>query len=408
MRVAIMALCGTLLWPAASATTYLVRPDGTGDFPTIQAAISVAADGDTMELTDGIFRGPGNRDIDYLGKAITVRSRGGNPEFCRIDCEGSAEQPHRAVNFVTGEGPGSILEGVTIANGYEVVYAGGIRFGGSAPTIRNCILRSNFADSGGATHSWSATPTLESCTLIDNHARFGAGMYLYYATARFLGCTFCANAATAFGSATYLTEYSTVALENTIIAFGLDGRPVGCSYPGTSATAICCDVYGNADGDWVDCLEGQLGTDGNICEDPIFCDASGGDLRLQEMSPCAAENNPLCGQIGAWPVGCGASGAPSQSNAIRSLSIGPCIANPFMGGTTIAYRLGPNSSADGAWLAIYDVAGRLVRTLHTPGVSGELRWDGTDDAGRALPGGIYLLRLAGGGRMVTERVVKIR
>jgi hypothetical protein len=95
-------------------------------------------------------------------------------------------------------------------------------------------------------HSWSAAPIIQDCTYLDNRARFGAGMYLYHATARFLGCTFCRNRATAFGSATYLTEYSTVTLENTIIAFGPDGRPVGCSYPGTSATADCCDIYGKA------------------------------------------------------------------------------------------------------------------------------------------------------------------
>jgi hypothetical protein len=38
MRSAVMALCAVLQWPASSATTNLVRPDGSGDFPTIQAA----------------------------------------------------------------------------------------------------------------------------------------------------------------------------------------------------------------------------------------------------------------------------------------------------------------------------------------------------------------------------------
>ena len=37
----------------AAATTYIVRPDGTGDFPTIQTAIDAAIDGDIIELTDG-------------------------------------------------------------------------------------------------------------------------------------------------------------------------------------------------------------------------------------------------------------------------------------------------------------------------------------------------------------------
>ncbi|MCK4415324.1 MAG: hypothetical protein KAY32_17455 [Candidatus Eisenbacteria sp.] len=53
------------------------------------------------------------------------------------------------------------------------------------------------------------------------------------------------------------------------------------------------------------CLEGQLGVDGNIWADPLFCDREGGDFRLELGSPCAPEANPDCGVIGALPVGCG-------------------------------------------------------------------------------------------------------
>ena len=64
-------VCCLLLATAVAATgaVYVVSPDGTGDFPTIQAAINGAADGDIVELTDGTFIGAGNRDIDFLGKA---------------------------------------------------------------------------------------------------------------------------------------------------------------------------------------------------------------------------------------------------------------------------------------------------------------------------------------------------
>ena len=77
----------------ARAADYLVHPDGTGDFPTIQAALDAAGQGDVIELADGTFTGDGNRDIDYLGKAITVRSENG-PENCIIDLGGSPAEPH--------------------------------------------------------------------------------------------------------------------------------------------------------------------------------------------------------------------------------------------------------------------------------------------------------------------------
>ena len=44
-----------------------------GDFPTIQAAIDAAMDGDEVEVHPGTY----NETINFLGKAITVRSSGG-------------------------------------------------------------------------------------------------------------------------------------------------------------------------------------------------------------------------------------------------------------------------------------------------------------------------------------------
>ena len=99
---------------------YVVDPGGTGDFPTIQAAIKAAADGDIIELTDGIFTGEGNRDMDYLGKAITIRSQSGNPEVCVIDCEGTESDPQRGFHLHSGEQAGSVLEGITIRGGVMV------------------------------------------------------------------------------------------------------------------------------------------------------------------------------------------------------------------------------------------------------------------------------------------------
>jgi len=43
------------------------------DYPTIQAAVNAAVDGDEVIVAPGTYTGEGNRDIDFLGKAITVR-----------------------------------------------------------------------------------------------------------------------------------------------------------------------------------------------------------------------------------------------------------------------------------------------------------------------------------------------
>ncbi|MFC1573072.1 right-handed parallel beta-helix repeat-containing protein [Candidatus Eisenbacteria bacterium] len=162
---------------SSSATTHLVNPEGTGDYPTIHAAIGAAAPGDTVALTNGTFTGPGNKNIDYLGKAITVKSISGHPEVCIIDCEATYQDPHRGVHFHSAEGPQSLLEGVTIKNanlsGIGVCENGGaIRCEGtSAPTLRNCIFTANAACLGaGVFCADSSAPTLQYCTFSDNSA----------------------------------------------------------------------------------------------------------------------------------------------------------------------------------------------------------------------------------------------
>jgi hypothetical protein len=119
MRYSILLPCLLILLAAgSSATTYIVDPYGTGDFPNIQAAVDAAIDGDVIELTDGTFTGDGNRDVDYWGKQICVRSQSGDPESCEILCEGTPEEPHRGFAFQRGETNEAVLEGVTIRGGY--------------------------------------------------------------------------------------------------------------------------------------------------------------------------------------------------------------------------------------------------------------------------------------------------
>ena len=65
-----------LLSSAAFAATYTVNPSGTGDFPTIQAAIDGVVEGDIIELTDGIFTGDDNRDKECSYDSISPQYDG--------------------------------------------------------------------------------------------------------------------------------------------------------------------------------------------------------------------------------------------------------------------------------------------------------------------------------------------
>ncbi|UCG82772.1 MAG: right-handed parallel beta-helix repeat-containing protein, partial [Dehalococcoidia bacterium] len=255
---------------------YVVCPDGSGHYSTIQDAINSLGAGDIIELADGAFTGSGNRSISYGGKALTVRSKSGNPEACIINCQSL----DRGFRFISGEGAGSVLQGVTIKNGDPGYLSGGgiLCNNNSSPTIRNCIFRGCSAGYGGAVSCYGGcSPTLTNCTLYGNSADYyGGGMHFWGST----------NAQ----------------VKNTIIAFNTK-EAVSCSDPNTPPTLACCDVYGNSGGQG--CVASQIGSSGNFSSDPLFCDAGNADFHLYQISPCASGNSPPgCQLIGALGVAC--------------------------------------------------------------------------------------------------------
>jgi len=98
--------------------TWHIRPDGTGDAPTIQAAVDSAGAGDTILLADGTFRGPGNRDV-VIEKSLTIRSESGDPTTCVIDCQGTSAERHRA--FLC-DAAYLMFEGFTVAHHQPVSF----------------------------------------------------------------------------------------------------------------------------------------------------------------------------------------------------------------------------------------------------------------------------------------------
>jgi hypothetical protein len=156
-------------------------PDENGStehpFDTIQEAIDAARTADTVVIMQGTYAGDGNRDLDFNGKAITVRGEDpNNPNLVIINCEGTAESPHRGFVFHRYESPMSALAGLTITGGCCEL-GGGVYCGDHArPTINNCTFRENCASLGGGLYNESS-PVLTNCTFIANSADGGGGIY---------------------------------------------------------------------------------------------------------------------------------------------------------------------------------------------------------------------------------------
>lgn len=82
--------------------------------------------------------------------------------------------------------------------------------------------------------------------------------------------------------------------------------------------------------------------------------------------------------------------------------------NPFRASTQLAFAI---PQAERVRLAVYDHSGRRVRLLadeEMPPGKHELHWDGTDDARRPVPNGVYLYRLERAGQAEHRRMTLLR
>jgi parallel beta-helix repeat protein len=191
-----------------------------GDYDTIQAGINAADEGDTVLVADGTYTGDGNRDIDFLGKAIVVMSENG-PESCIIDCEGSYQDQHRGFYFHNGEEASSIVLGFTITNGYQE-YGGGIGCEVSSPTITGNIITGNMASifGGGITVANNSSPIITGNTITGNVALAtdgaGGGITSWgFSTPTITDNTISQNTAD-WGGGIYCVEVSTIITDNEI------------------------------------------------------------------------------------------------------------------------------------------------------------------------------------------------
>jgi predicted outer membrane repeat protein len=202
-------------------------------FSSIQDAIDISADGDTVVVHEGTY----TENIDFLGKLITVVSldgarrtiirgqltplgepssvvtfavRGGQEEYW--GAHGSVGQGEVLVPS-SGEGP--VLDGFTITGGSGSrlmgvknamtpvglmnigTFGGGVYCDRTSPTIANCIIRGNSAGGGGGgISSWKAYPRIVNCVISGNRSsRDGGGIYCGNGTVRLEHTTVTGNAA---------------------------------------------------------------------------------------------------------------------------------------------------------------------------------------------------------------------
>ncbi len=266
-----------LVWPMPlSATTIYVDDDAPGDlgpgdpsvsdpiedgsadhpYDAIQEGIDSAVGGDTVLVLDGTYTGFGNRDLDFLGKAITVQSENG-PAATIIDCEGTDVDPHRGFHFHSGETGTSVVDGFSIVKGYMTgAYpnngGGGILCVSSSPSIINCVIARNTAKNGGGIFCYdNSGPTIRDCAVSNNIAAAGGGTYCSYSSSPLIeDCRIVGNSASGDGGGIVCFDQSDATIRNCIIkgnTAGDDGGGIACYYSST-VTIMNCMITSNSAG----------------------------------------------------------------------------------------------------------------------------------------------------------------
>jgi hypothetical protein len=148
-----------------------------------------------------------------------------------------------------------------------------------------------------------------------------------------------------------------------------------------------------------------------FCE-TIVCDPQGtieGNFALAANSAASPDSNPCHVLIGAHPVAaCDPTHIPVVPELPVKTVLQHCAPNPFNPTTVIQFDLAKQSHVS---LRIYDVAGRLVRTLIEeimPQARHRMTWDGADNHGARVATGVYFLRLSAGDVVQTRKMVLIK
>lgn len=430
-------LLGALAAMPASASVFHVP----AEYATIQSALAAASTGDTVLVACGTYYEHGLSPRE----SCLIRGEGAGADCVIIDAQQQGSCVDTEARYVR-------LEHLTLRNGYSSYRGGGVD-AGIVPSfvdvvIEDCfaahdgggisafgivfqdlVLRNNRAQRGGGLFLLEYSGTSHGLLAVGNEAELGAAIFvqdcMWPNKAELDGLTLVGNRSTAGEGVLTMSGMegewvNWLAISRSIFA---DNEGFALYCPGswfnmydledpagwdTDAFVSSSCFWNNSLGDFGGAIDDLTGFYGNRFEDPRFCTPELGNYALREDSPCLPDGNLCRVTMGAISEPCVLTGVETEAGSPAAFRVGS-FPNPFNPSTQIRFVL---PQAAPVTLRIFDIAGRRVATL-LDGVRKEageqsLLWDGRDEAGQALPSGVYLYRLEAGELRATRKLTLLK
>lgn len=302
MRFICLSMLISLTLPILSVCAVLHVPS---EYATLADALQLVQEGDTVLLEPGTYSGLGFQDIEYSGPNCWIIGSSGADNTI-IDAQGTSFI--RVYAPLEWDDPFVGIEGITFTQGdpaiefgeYAFIYLGRCVFSGNDVALLDTV--------------WYGHGEVDSCDFVGNGTAF---RYYDESLEWFHDCVFILNGAAVnsyHGGVPYIERCLFVGNSQ---ALSLDWNAhlqiancclyrnsIGIVAPSTGDPLWieCSDVYGNSE-DYHG-FPDQTGINGNISQDPLFCDTTFATLGVASISPLLPAHNDCGVNIGNVSIGC--------------------------------------------------------------------------------------------------------